>query len=228
MDAYLHRSENRGHVQAGWLTSHHSFSFGSWYNPEFMGVSALRVINDDIIAGHNGFGTHPHNNMEILTCVLEGTITHKDSMGNEGEIKSGEWQLMSAGTGISHSEINKYDKAVHLLQIWIIPNVENTEPTYQQIKRDPKGYPNQWHLIAGTDRAAAMSIRQNIEIQTAVLHAGHELPVAKKHSLNYVHLISGSIQIGEYNLNAGDALVFGDDNTIKAISDSQFIWFDLP
>ena len=160
MNAYLHRSENRGHVQAGWLDTYHSFSFGSWYNPKYMGVSALRVINDDTIAAHNGFGAHPHDNMEILTCVLDGTISHKDSMGNEGQIHAGEWQLMSAGTGITHSEMNSHDNAVHLLQIWIQPNVQNAEPTYQQIQLNPKDHPNQWHLIAG-DASAPMSIRQN-------------------------------------------------------------------
>ena len=133
MKTYLHRSEDRGHVKAGWLESKHSFSFGSWYNPDLMGIGSLRVINDDIIAAQNGFGTHPHNNMEILTCVLKGTISHQDSMGNQSQIHAGEWQLMSAGTGIQHSEINQNNEAVHLLQIWIIPNVQNTEPTYQQI-----------------------------------------------------------------------------------------------
>ena len=108
MTTYLHRSEDRGHVQAGWLNTHHSFSFGSWYNPDLMGVGPLRG----------------HDNMEILTCVLKGAISHKDSMGNAGDIKSGEWQLMSAGTGVSHSEINQYDEDVHLFQIWIIPNLD--------------------------------------------------------------------------------------------------------
>ena len=117
MNAVLHRQENRGHVNIGWLDSKHSFSFGSWYDPNYMGVSALRVINDDNIAAHRGFGTHPHENMEILTCVLSGTISHQDSMGNKGDIRAGEWQLMSAGTGVQHSEMNQGDEAVHLLQI---------------------------------------------------------------------------------------------------------------
>ena len=103
MTTFLHHSENRGHVKAGWLDTKHSFSFGSWYDPKYMGVGSLRVINDDTIAAHNGFGTHPHDNMEILTCVLQGTISHKDSMGNERHIRAGEWQLMSAGTGVQHS-----------------------------------------------------------------------------------------------------------------------------
>ena len=174
MNAYLHRSENRGHVKAGWLDTYHSFSFGSWYNPKYMGVSALRVINDDTVAAHNGFGTHPHDNMEILTCVLDGTISHKDSMGNEGQINAGEWQLMSAGTGVTHSEMNKHDQAVHLLQIWIQPNLQDAEPTYRQIQLNPKDHPNQWHLIAG-DESAPMLIRQNAEVKTAVLEKDQHL-----------------------------------------------------
>jgi len=117
MNAYLHRSENRGHVQAGWLNTYHSFSFGSWYDPKYMGFGPLRVINDDTIAAHNGFGTHPHDNMEILTYVTDGRLSHRDTMGNEEHITAGEWQLMSAGTGVAHSEFNNSDEPVHLFQI---------------------------------------------------------------------------------------------------------------
>ena len=177
MNAYLHRSEDRGHVKMGWLDTKHSFSFGNWYNPKYMGVSALRVINDDRIAAHNGFGTHPHDNMEILTCVLSGTISHRDSMGNERHITAGEWQLMSAGTGVQHSEINNGDEEVHMLQIWIQPNVRDAEPTYQQIQRDPNTAPNQWHLIVGPNDNAPMHIRQQAEVKAAVLETGHRLEV---------------------------------------------------
>ena len=177
MQSYLHRSENRGHVKAGWLESKHSFSFGSWYDPKYMGVSVLRVINDDLIAAHNGFGTHPHDNMEILTCVLEGTISHKDSMGNERHISAGEWQLMSAGTGVQHSEINQGDIPVHMLQIWIHPDIRNAEPNYQQIQCDPKLQPNQWHVIAGPNSDAAMHIRQQAEVKTAFIQATNTLAI---------------------------------------------------
>ena len=228
MNAYLHRSEDRGHVKMGWLDSKHSFSFGSWYNPKYMGVSALRVINDDHIAAHNGFGTHPHENMEILTCVLNGTISHRDSMGNSGGISPGEWQLMSAGTGVQHSEINNGDEDVHLLQIWIIPNQRNAEPTYQQIKLDPKDQPNQWHLIAGPNENAPMHIRQNAEVKTAVLEANKTLEVKATQSMNYIHLIRGELLIGDQLVKAGDALLFREDTTITANEESQFIWFDLP
>lgn len=227
MTTYLHRSEDRGHVKAGWLESKHSFSFGSWYNPELMGIGSLRVINDDIIAAHNGFGTHPHDNMEILTCVLKGTISHKDSMGNESQIHAGEWQLMSAGTGIQHSEMNQGNEAVHLLQIWIIPNVQNAEPTYQQIERDPKLTPNEWQLIVGPNANAPMHIRQNAEVKTAFLQQGHTLDVEASQKFNYVHVIEGEIEIAGQTVKAGDALFFDDLATIKAHTDSQFIWFDL-
>lgn len=228
MNAYLHRSEERGHVKMGWLDTKHSFSFGSWYNPKYMGVSALRVINDDRIAAHNGFGTHPHDNMEILTCVLNGTISHRDSMGNERHISAGEWQLMSAGTGVQHSEINNGDEEVHMLQIWIQPNVRNAEPTYQQIQRDPNAEPNQWHLIVGPNDNAPMHIRQQAEVKTAVLQAGKQLDVAATQAVNYVHVIRGEISIGDQTVKAGDALLFAEDAVIEAKEDSQFIWFDLP
>lgn len=227
MNAYLHRSTERGHVKMGWLDTKHSFSFGSWYNPKYMGVGPLRVINDDTIAAHNGFGTHPHDNMEILTCVLDGTISHKDSMGNEQHIPAGEWQLMSAGTGVQHSEYNNGDNPVHMLQIWIQPNVQNAEPTYQQIKRDPKDTPNEWQLIVGPNENAPMHIRQNAEVKAAFLQKDHELPIKATQKFNYVHLISGKIQIGDIAIEAGDALLFDDVTTVKALEDSQFIWFDL-
>ncbi|ENV70645.1 MULTISPECIES: pirin family protein [Acinetobacter] len=228
MNAYLHRSEDRGHVKMGWLDTKHSFSFGNWYNPKYMGVSALRVINDDRIAAHNGFGTHPHDNMEILTCVLSGTISHRDSMGNERHITAGEWQLMSAGTGVQHSEINNGDEEVHMLQIWIQPNVRDAEPTYQQIQRDPNTAPNQWHLIVGPNDNAPMHIRQQAEVKAAVLETGHRLEVTATQAVNYVHVIRGEITIGEQTVKAGDALLFADNAVIEAKEDSQFIWFDLP
>lgn len=227
MKTYLHRNEDRGHVQAGWLNSKHSFSFGSWYDPKYMGVGALRVINDDRIDAHNGFGTHAHDNMEILTCVLKGSISHKDSMGNEGDIRAGEWQLMSAGTGVRHSEMNQGDEAVHLFQIWIQPNIQNAEPTYQQIERDPQQTPNTWQLIAGPNSNAPMHIRQDAEVKTAFIHKGQQLPVEATQKMNYVHVISGQIMINDQLVKAGDALLFADQTSIQALEDSQMIWFDL-
>ena len=225
MNAYLHRSENRGHVQAGWLNTYHSFSFGSWYDPKYMGFGPLRVINDDTIAAHNGFGTHPHDNMEILTYVTDGRLSHRDTMGNEEHITAGEWQLMSAGTGVAHSEFNNSDEPVHLFQIWIHPNVRDAEPTYQQIKLDPSEQPN---LIAGPNDNAAMHIRQNAEVKAAVLEAGKTLEIAATQKHNYVHVIKGQIMIENQIVKAGDALLFDEKTTIHALEDSEMIWFDLP
>ncbi|WP_010115042.1 pirin family protein [Acinetobacter sp. P8-3-8] len=227
MNTFLHRSEDRGHVKAGWLDTKHSFSFGSWYDPKYMGVGSLRVINDDTIAAHNGFGTHAHDNMEILTCVLDGTISHKDSMGNVGHIKAGEWQLMSAGTGVQHSEFNQGDTPVHILQIWVIPNVKNAEPNYQQIERDPKKTPNEWQLIAGPNENAPMHIRQNAEIKAAYLEKGHTLEVKATQMFNYVHVIEGEVDIAGQIVKAGDAYLFDEDAILSANENSQFIWFDL-
>lgn len=228
MNAFLHPSENRGHVNIGWLQSKHSFSFGNWYNPKYMGITALRVINDDLIDGHQGFGQHPHDNMEILTCVLKGTITHKDSMGNHGGISAGEWQLMSAGTGIRHSEMNQGDEQVHLLQIWIIPNERDATPNYQQIRLDPHEAPNQWHLICGPNENAPMHIRQNAEVKTAVMTAGQKLDVEKTQYLNYIHVVSGKVQIDEHTIETGGAIAFLENSQIEALDDTQVIWFDLP
>ena len=228
MNTFLHHSENRGHAQIGWLDSKHSFSFGSWYDPKYMGVGSLRVINDDTIAAHNGFGTHPHDNMEILTYVTDGRLSHRDTMGNEEHITAGEWQLMSAGTGVAHSEFNNSDEPVHLFQIWIHPNVRDAEPTYQQIKLDPSEQPNQWHLIAGPNDNAAMHIRQNAEVKAAVLEAGKTLEIAATQKHNYVHVIKGQIMIENQIVKAGDALLFDEKTTIHALEDSEMIWFDLP
>ncbi len=228
MNTFLHRSEDRGHVQAGWLNTRHSFSFGSWYNPKLMGFGPLRVINDDHIAAHNGFGTHGHDNMEILTCVLSGAISHKDSMGNAGDIKTGEWQLMSAGTGVRHSEMNQYDQDVHLLQIWIMPNEQDAPPTYQQIQLNPHDAPNQWHVIAGPNNNAHMHLRQDAEVKAAVIDANHELAIAISKKFNYVHVIEGEIDIAGQTVKAGDAYMFDESATLKALTQAQVIWFDLP
>src|ERR1700709_1390481 len=139
----LHKAETRGHANHGWLNSYHSFSFGSYYNPERMNFGALRVLNDDTVDAGMGFGEHPHDNMEIISIPLEGALQHRDSMGNEAVIERGEVQAMSAGTGIYHTEYNK-DKGspVKFLQIWLFPNKRNVEPRYDQQKIEVSAEPN--------------------------------------------------------------------------------------
>lgn len=138
---YVRKAEDRGHANHGWLDSWHTFSFADYYDPNFMGFSALRVINEDVIDAGQGFGTHPHKDMEILTYVLSGTVEHRDSMGNKEQIRAGEFQIMSAGTGVRHSEYNaNQDRPLHLYQIWIIPDQVGLEPRYEQRMFDaPQG-----------------------------------------------------------------------------------------
>lgn len=232
MTPILHPSDNRGHVKMGWLDTRHSFSFGSWHDPRYMGLSALRVINEDRIAAHNGFGRHGHDNMEILTYVLSGQLTHTDSMGNTGHINAGDWQLMSAGTGVQHSEINDSDSPVHLLQIWLFPNVENAQPTYQQINLDVKATPNQWHLVVSPSTDSPLLIRQDARILGAWLDATTTLPLTAEKAVNYLHVINGRIRVQrnghEQIVETGDALIFDGNAEIIADTDAHLLWFDLP
>lgn len=240
MSYVLHKHENRGHADHGWLQAKHSFSFGSWQDPRFMGVSALRVINEDRIAPHRGFGMHAHDNMEILTYVLAGQLTHKDSMGNIGHISAGDWQLMSAGTGVTHSEINEGDQPVHLLQIWLFPNINNLAPNYQELEFNITDQPNQWHLIvAPADNPpkdfSNLLIRQDAKISAAMINAGQNLSLLAEKKSHYLHVIQGHIHIKNEKesktLSTGDALIFDNsvaDNMIHAESDTQILWFELP
>ena len=228
MNNYIHKSENRGHIKAGWLDTKHSFSFGSWQDPRYMGVSALRVINEDIIAANQGFGRHGHDNMEILTYVLSGRLSHQDSMGNIEHIPAGEWQLMSAGTGVQHSEMNATDQPVHLLQIWLYPNVRNAKPTYQQVKLDPRDQPNQWHHIVSPTQDTPLFIRQDAIISAAYLHEGKTLALAPQKALNYLHVIEGKVRVNDSVVQTGDAIVFEGNAEIIADTDAHLLWFDLP
>ena len=153
MNSVIHKAETRGHANHGWLNSHHSFSFANYYNPERMNFGVLRVLNDDQVQKGQGFGTHPHDNMEIISIPLEGDLEHKDSMGNTTVIKEGEIQVMSAGTGIQHSEYNKnLDKDVKFLQIWIFPNQKNVTPRYDQISITELAEDNKFYQILSPNK----------------------------------------------------------------------------
>lgn len=224
----IHRSQNRGAVDLGWLKSQHSFSFGSWHNPDYMGVSALRVINEDRVEPHTGFGRHGHDNMEILTYVLSGRLTHQDSMGNKGQINTGEWQLMSAGSGITHSEMNEADEPVHFLQIWLFPNVKNAEPTYQQAYLNPDETPNQWHTVVSPGAESPLSIRQNAYVSALALKAGHSCRTEPKLNTSYVHVIKGKVRLNGECLYGGDGVALEGSANIDADENSHLIWFDMP
>lgn len=228
----LRKSEERGHVNMGWLDSFHSFSFGEYYDPQNMGFGPLRVINDDRIEAAKGFGTHGHRDMEIITYVLQGGIAHKDSMGNGSVIRPGNVQRMSAGKGIMHSEFNpSKDTQTHLLQIWIEPNVTGVTPSYEEKHFDDVEKRGMLRLIASPDgRKGSVTIRQDANVYAALLDGAElaRLPIAAGR-LAYVHVARGQVTVNGNLLKTGDALKAIDETEIE-IKDGQqaeVLLFDL-
>lgn len=224
----LRKSEDRGHADLGWLDTKHTFSFSSYQDRRFMGASALRVINQDIVAPHTGFPAHPHDNMEILTYVLRGSISHRDSMGNEARVPAGDFQLMSAGTGVTHSEYNRDADTLELLQIWLYPNVKNTEPGYQQKTFD---HINGLQLVVSPDGAGdSLVIRQDARIWRGRLKTGAEIQHTIKGNTSWLQQISGEVMINDTIVQNGDGIdITGEKNlTLRAHTDSEFLLFDLP
>ena len=227
----LRRSEERGHANHGWLDSYHSFSFADYYDPEHMGFGALRVINDDYIAPHRGFGTHGHKDMEIITYVLEGELAHKDSMGNGSVIRSGDVQRMSAGKGIMHSEVNHSDIQTHLLQIWIEPNVTGIVPSYEQTRFEADEKQGKLRLIASPDGAdGSVTIHQDAKVYAGLFNAGeHASMTLVPGRRAYLHVVRGAIKVNGEALKAGDALKAADEARLE-LSDAQeaeVLLFDL-
>jgi len=231
----LHKAETRGHANHGWLDSYHTFSFADFYNPERMNFGALRVLNDDRIDGGMGFGKHPHDNMEIISIPLSGDLEHKDSMGNVAVIKNGDIQVMSAGTGITHSEYNKNnDQRGEFLQIWIIPNQRNVKPRYDQITLDTVDLHNKLHqIVSPYQDDEGVWIHQNawfhlgrfdkeVEVEYKVKLAGNGI---------YAFVIKGQFTIEDVNLNTRDGLGITDtlNVTIKSDSeDSEILLMEVP
>jgi len=228
----IKRSTDRGYADHGWLKSYHSFSFANYYNPEEMGFSDLRVINDDVIAPSYGFGIHPHKNMEIFTYVLEGALKHEDTLGNQAIIKAGDVQLMSTGKGVQHSEINASESdKVHLLQIWVLPSENGTEPLYQQqhFTRDEKL--NQLRLIISQDGSRnSMKILQDVSVFASILEEGEKTNYLVEEKRNvYIHVAKGELQVNNEVLHSGDAIILTTPEivNIKAMIETEFLLFDL-
>lgn len=225
----------RGHARHGWLDSRHSFSFADYYDPEYMGVSVLRVINEDRVAPAAGFGTHPHRDMEIISYVLEGGLEHRDSMGNGSVIRPGDVQRMSAGTGIAHSEFNHSKRdPVHFLQIWILPERKGLTPSYEQVSVPEEEKRGRLRLIAGREpQAGAVTVHQDMAIHAAVLAPGEsvEQDVDPGRQV-WLQVVSGSLRVnGETVLQAGDgAHLSGEDRLhLEGLeADSEVLVFDLP
>lgn len=234
MKTVLHKANTRGHANHGWLDSHHSFSFANYYNPERMHFGVLRVLNDDVVTGGRGFGTHPHDNMEIISIPLEGDLEHKDSMGNTAIIKAGDVQVMSAGTGVYHSEYNKQaDKEVRFLQIWVFPNKKNVDPRYDQISLDKAQLKNQFKQILSPNADDdGVWIHQNAWFHLGELERGTSTTYDIKDAGNgvYAFVLEGEVSINGQALEKRDGFGIWDTNTIsiKAESNAKVLLMDVP
>jgi redox-sensitive bicupin YhaK (pirin superfamily) len=235
MKTIVYKASTRGHFENDWLNTQYSFSFADYFDRVRMNFGALRVLNDDIILPSSGFGKHPHDNMEIITIPLSGSLSHKDSMGHQQEIKVNEVQVMSAGTGIFHSEFNSSsDEICSLLQIWIYPNQHNIRPRYDQKKFQTEIAVNQWQiLVSGPESInGSLTINQNAKISRVNLTANTtiEYHLDKSSYGSYIFLVDGEIELANEHLTNRDAI--GIYNTyefnIKAIRDSYLINIEVP
>ncbi len=233
MQTVLHEASSRGYAEHGWLTTHHSFSFASYYDPERMGFGALRVLNDDTIAPGAGFGRHPHDNMEIITIPLSGSLKHEDSMGNSAVITTGEVQVMSAGTGVVHAEWNASEKdPLTLFQIWILSDKRGVEPRYDQKHFDPARYRNNFYQVVGRIGESEIGIHQEAGIFLARFDAGKNTEYVLKNSGQGVYflVIEGDATIAGTQLLSRDALGVWDTERIMITikKDTQLLAIEVP
>ena len=225
-------SESRGSADHGWLKAKHTFSFADYHNPARVRFGPLRVINEDRIAPGQGFGTHPHKDMEILTYPISGAIEHKDNMGNGTVISAGEVQRMTAGTGVQHSEYNpSASDELHLLQIWIFPEEKNLEPGYEQTRFSRADKLDRLRLVASRDgRDGSVTVHQRVDIYASILQANTEIEqsVDDSHKI-FVQVISGEISVNGQNVSAGDGMQITDvrNLVIACQSEAEFLVFDM-
>lgn len=234
MKTTIHKSNTRGYADHGWLKSYHTFSFANFYNPQRTRFGLLRVLNDDIVEAGMGFGTHPHDNMEIVTIPLYGELAHKDSTGNKGVIKPNDVQIMSAGSGLTHSEFNnsKIDP-VNLLQIWVFPKEKNIEPRYDQKAYNPDERKNALKLVVSPQRDnGSLWINQDAYFSLGNIDSGKSIiyKINSKENGVYVFAISGAVEIAGETLNARDAIGLEDIDSIeiKAKDNSELLLMEVP
>jgi len=225
------KANERGHAEHGWLDTYHTFSFADYYDPQWMGFRSLRVINDDLVLPNAGFGMHPHRDMEIITYILSGQLAHKDSMGNGRTITPGEFQYMSAGTGVLHSEQNPSGtEAVHLLQIWIQPDAKGVKPGYAE-KSMKDATPGQFHLITSkTGRDGSIAIHQDSDLYLARLEDGQSVShrlAPGRHA--WLHVAEGEVTVNGQTLSGGDGLAVSEEKALelRGAKPSQVLLFDL-
>lgn len=230
----VHKAETRGETNAGWLLGKHSFSFGEYYDPNKMHFGALRVLNDDRIDPMKGFRTHPHRNMEIITIPLGGVVEHQDNMGNEGVIKTGDVQIMSAGKGITHSEFNpSQTDTLRLLQIWVLPNKQDVTPRYQQINGIlKKEVRNEFKKLVAPNDSNALFLYQNTVFSMGKFDKGntYRYPVAFKGNGVYAFMIEGTAKLNGIPLNSRDAIGIWDTDSIllETTTDTHILFLDVP
>jgi redox-sensitive bicupin YhaK (pirin superfamily) len=227
----VRKAHERGHAQHGWLDTYHTFSFANYYDPNWMGFRTLRVINDDLVMPGEGFGMHPHRDMEIITYILRGALEHKDSLGNGRVIQTGDIQYMAAGSGVQHSEFNpSREEPVRLLQIWILPNQKGLTPRYQDqsFANAPTG---QLHLVASpSGEKNSIQIHQDTHLWLARLHPGQTVshsPGPDRHT--WIHIAEGELTLNQHALAEGDGAAVSHESTLSltATRDTQVLLFDL-
>jgi redox-sensitive bicupin YhaK (pirin superfamily) len=228
----IRRSEDRGHFDFGWLNTYHTFSFGDYYDPRFMGFRDLRVINEDRVSQGRGFPTHPHRDMEIITYLLEGALEHRDSMGTGSVIRPGEVQRMSAGTGITHSEKNySAGEPVHLLQIWIMPNQAGLKPSYEQKMYGDEEKRGRLRLIASQDaRDGSVIVHQDVSLYAALLDTGQEVVhQMSKGRHAWLQVARGAVGANGQQLKQGDGAAISEEQSLKIVGNepSEILLFDL-
>ncbi|WP_394906433.1 pirin family protein [uncultured Mesonia sp.] len=234
MQYIIHPSASRGQANHGWLKSRHSFSFAHYFNPERMHFGVLRVLNDDQVAGGMGFGTHPHDNMEIISIPLKGDLEHQDSMGNVAVIKEGDVQVLSAGTGITHSEKNKnQDQEAHFLQIWLFPRQQNVKPRYDQISVKDIAVKDEFYQILSPNKEdQGVWIHQDAWFHMGDFSQGIEKEYLLKQKENgvYVFVLEGSLEVEEQQLNPRDGMGIWETNSlqVKALSEARVLLMEVP
>ena len=228
----LRPAKERGHANHGWLDSYHTFSFADYQDPDYMGFRNLRVINEDRVQAAQGFGTHSHRDMEIISYVLEGQIEHKDSMGTGSIIKPGDVQRMSAGTGVTHSEFNPSKKELlHFLQIWILPEKTGLQPSYEQRSFNREDKLNKWCLVASKDtQSGAVKIHQDVNLYISLFDKDKKMEYPLKEGRHaWVQIAGGSVTINHVSLSAGDGAAISEEKllAISGKTPSEILLFDL-
>jgi redox-sensitive bicupin YhaK (pirin superfamily) len=229
----MRKADDRGHANHGWLDSYHTFSFGAYYDPRHMGISNLRVINDDTVAPGGGFAEHGHSDMEIISYVLDGALEHKDSMGNGSVIRPGDVQRMSAGTGVTHSEYNHSSvEPVHFLQIWLQPNALGVDPSYDQKHFPIENRRGRWVLLVSPDgRDGSIATHQDALMFSSLLAPGETLGYRfEPDRCGYVHLARGELRVGNAVMRQGDGLRLQKHGLLELVGleDAEILLFDLP